>query len=286
MPDALLRAVELTIGRRVAGLLSGDHRSALYGRGSELAQVRPYAVGDDVRLVDWAVTARTRVPHVRVQLAERILVTWVVLDQTASMRFGTAERRKDDVALGVTIALGQAASVRGNRVGLIPFGGGPAVPLPPRPGRPGLVGVLAALGEEGGSGVAPDLGSALGVTGSVARQRALVAIVSDFRGPIDWRLALVDLAGRHDVLAMEVRDPREEQLVDIGEVWFSDPETGRRFRVDTRDARLRRRFADAAAAERRQVADALASAGANHVVVSTEGDWLRTLAATLRRRRR
>jgi uncharacterized protein (DUF58 family) len=148
------------------------------------------------------------------------------------------------------------------------------------------VGVLAALGEEGGSGVAPDLGSALGVTGSVARQRALVAIVSDFRGPIDWRLALVDLAGRHDVLAVEVRDPREEQLVDIGEVWFSDPETGRRFRVDTRDARLRRRFADAAAAERRQVADALASAGANHVVVSTEGDWLRTLAATLRRRRR
>jgi uncharacterized protein (DUF58 family) len=286
MPDALLRAVELTIGRRVAGLLAGDHRSALYGSGSELAQVRPYTVGDDVRLVDWAVTARTRVPHVRVHLAERILVTWVVLDQTASMRFGTAERRKDDVALGVTIALGHAASVRGNRVGLIPFGGGPSVPLPPRPGRPGLVGLLHALGDDSGVGVAPTLAAALGVTGSMARQRALVAVVSDFRGPIDWRAALVDLAGRHDVLAIEVRDPREQELVDVGEVWFADPETGRRFRVDTRDARLRKRFAQAAAAERQQVATTLANTGANHVLLSTEGDWLRTLVATLRRRRR
>jgi uncharacterized protein (DUF58 family) len=286
MPDALLRAVELTIGRRVAGLLAGDHRSALYGRGSELAQVRPYMVGDDVRLVDWAVTARTRVPHVRIHLAERVLVTWVVLDQTASMRFGTAERRKDDVALGVTIALGHAGSVRGNRVGLIPFGSGPSVPLPPRPGRPGLVGVLSALGEDAGGGVAPTLAAALGVTASVARQRALIAVVSDFRGLLDWRPALVDLAGRHDVLAVEVRDPREQELVDVGEVWFSDPETGRRFRVDTRDARLRKRFAQAAAAERRQVATTLVNAGANHVVVSTEGDWLRPLAAELRRRRR
>jgi uncharacterized protein (DUF58 family) len=286
MPDALLRAVELTIGRRVAGLLAGDHRSAVYGRGSELAQVRPYVVGDDVRLVDWNVTARTRTPHVRVHLAERILVTWVVLDQTASMRFGTAERRKDDVALGVTIALGHAASVRGNRVGLIPFGAGPETPLPPRQGRPGLVGVLSALEDDSGGGVAPSLVSALGVASSIARQRALVAVVSDFRGPLDWSAALVDLAGRHDVLAVEVRDPREQELVDVGEVWFADPETGRRFRVDTRDARLRRRFAEAAAAERRRVAMTLANCGANHVVLSTEGDWLRLLAAAMKKGRR
>ncbi len=112
MPEPLLRALELSIGRRVDGLLAGDHRSHVLGRGSELAQVRPYEPGDDVRLIDWNVTARTREPHIRVQLAERVLVTWVVLDQTASMGFGTADRRKADVAMGVALALGHAASVR------------------------------------------------------------------------------------------------------------------------------------------------------------------------------
>ena len=113
MPEPLLRALELSIGRRVDGLLAGDHRSHVLGRGSELAQVRPYEPGDDVRLIDWNVTARTREPHIRVQLAERVLVTWVVLDQTPSMGFGTADRRKADVATGVALALGHAASARG-----------------------------------------------------------------------------------------------------------------------------------------------------------------------------
>jgi uncharacterized protein (DUF58 family) len=189
MPDALLRALELTIGRRVEGLLAGDHRSALLGRGSELAQVRPYVPGDDVRLIDWNVTARTGEPHVRVHLAERVLVTWIVLDRTASMRFGTAARRKDDVALGTTIAVGHAASVRGNRVGLVAFGEGPESPLPPRPGRPGLVGVLLALQDDAGDGVAGTLTEALRVVGAAARQRSLVTVVSDFRGPLDWSRA-------------------------------------------------------------------------------------------------
>jgi len=284
MPEPLLRALELSIGRRVDGLLAGDHRSNLLGRGSELAQVRPYAPGDDVRLIDWNVTARTHEPHVRVQLAERVLVTWVVLDRTPSMGFGTADRRKADVALGVTLALGHAASSRGNRVGLISVGAGPEEPLPPRQGRAGLVGMLVTLGERG-TGAAPDLTPALTMLGAVARQRALVTVVSDFRGPRDWRPALVDLAARHDVLAVEIRDPREDELVDVGEVWFSDPETGARLRVDTGEARLRARFAEAAAEERRQVAVDLASARASHVVLSTSGDWLRTLAGHLGRRR-
>ena len=286
MPDALLRALELTIGRRVDGLLAGDHRAALLGRGSELAQVRAYVPGDDVRLMDWNVTARTRVPHVRVHLAERVLVTWVVLDRTPSMAFGTAERRKDDVALGVAVALGHAASVRGNRVGMVAYGAGPALPLPPRQGRAGLVGVLLALqdGEVGG-GVAPELAGALQTVAAVARQRALVVVVSDFRGPVDWQPALLHLAGRHDVLAVEVRDPREGGLEDVGEIWFADPENGERIRVDTSDARLRSRFAEAAAAERRGVADALTRAGASHAVLSTGGDWLRELAVHVRRLR-
>ena len=263
MPEPLLRALELSIGRRVDGLLAGDHRSNLLGRGTELAQVRPYVPGDDVRLIDWNVTARTREAHVRVQLAERVLVTWVVLDRTLSMGFGTADRRKADVALGVALALGHAASVRGNRVGL-----------------------LLALGDEDtGNGAAPELTAALTLLGAVARQRSLVAVVSDFRGPRDWRPHLVDLAGHHDVLAVEIRDPREEQLVDVGEVWFADPETGARLRVDTGDASLRTRFAEAAAAERRDVASELVAARASHVVLSTEGDWLRDLASHLGRRR-
>ena len=284
LPEPLLRALELSIGRRVDGLLAGDHRSHLLGRGSELAQIRPYEPGDDVRLIDWNVTARTRETHIRVQLAERVLVTWVVLDRTPSMGFGTADRRKADVALGVTLALGHAASSRGNRVGLISVGAGPEEPLPPKQGRAGLVGMLVTLGERG-TGAAPDLTPALTMLGAVARQRALVTVVSDFRGPRDWRPALVDLAARHDVLAVEIRDPREDELVDVGEVWFSDPETGARLRVDTGDARLRARFAEAAAEERRQVAVDLASARASHVVLSTSGDWLRTLAGHLGRRR-
>lgn len=281
MPEALLRALELTIGRRVDGLLAGDHRSALLGRGSELAQVRPYVPGDDVRLIDWNVTARTRIPHVRAHLAERVLVTWVVLDRTPSMAFGTADRRKDDVALGVALALGHAASVRGNRVGLVAFGDGPPAPVPPRQGRAGLVGVWSAL-REGGGGVAPELASALAGVGAAARQRALVAVVSDFRGPLDWQAGLLDLAGRHDLLAVEIRDPREGVLEDVGEVWFADPESGERVRVDTSDARLRQRFVEAAADERTSVASALSRCGASHVVLSTEGDWLRELAVHLR----
>jgi uncharacterized protein (DUF58 family) len=287
MPEPLLRALELSIGRRVDGLLAGDHRSSLLGRGSELAQVRPYVPGDDVRLIDWNVTARTREPHIRVQLAERVLVTWVVLDRTPSMDFGTADRRKADVALGATLALGHAASARGNRVGLVPFGAGSAVPLPPRQGRAGLVSLLLALGDESSAGgVAADLRPALTTLGVVARQRSLIAVVSDFRGPRDWRPQLVDLAGHHDVLAVEIRDPREDELVDVGEVWFSDPESGARLRVDTGDPGLRSRFAEAAALDRRDVAADLTAARASHVVLSTEGDWLRTLAAHLGGRRR
>jgi uncharacterized protein (DUF58 family) len=287
IPDALLRAMELTIARRVDGLLAGDHRSALLGRGTELAQVRPYAPGDDVRLIDWNVTARTGEPHVRVQLAERVLVTWLALDASASMAFGTRERRKADVALGVGLALGHAASVRGNRVGLVAFGGERERVVRPRQGRAGLVGVLLGLREahEPSPVAGTTLAGALARLASVARQRSLVVVASDFRGPRDWRRPLLDLAGRHEVLAVEIRDPREQTLEPAGVLHLVDPESGARLRVDTGDARLRARFAEAAAEERSGVARDLASAGVAHVVLSTEGDWLRELATFLRRRR-
>ena len=240
VPESLLKALELTIARRVEGLLAGDHRSALLGRGTELAQVRPYVPGDDVRLIDWNVTARTTEPHVRVHLAERVLVTWIVLDTTPSMAFGTAERRKADVALGATLAVGHAATIRGNRVGLVGFGGDGVRVVPPRQGRAGLVGLLLALrdGHEPRRrsperlGLSP-LAEALRQLGAVARQRALVVVVSDFRGERDWRRPLLEVAGRHEVVAVEVRDPREQALEPAGTLFLVDPETGRELRVDT-----------------------------------------------------
>jgi uncharacterized protein (DUF58 family) len=287
LPDALLRALEVSIGRRVESLLAGDYRSTLHGEGTELAQVRPYVPGDDVRRIDWNVTARTGEAHVRVQLAERVLVTWLVLDTSPSMQFGTADRRKADVAEGVAIAVGHIATRRGNRLGLVTFGDAQPKTAPPRQGRIGLIGLLAALRDEPDSGDgrvgATSLGEALARTGALARQRAVVVVVSDFRGPLDWRRALLELAGRHEVIAVEIRDPREQELPNAGALWLVDPETGRQLRVDTRSERLRARFAAAAAAERETLARTLASAGARHVVLTTAGDWLRSLAVFLRR---
>jgi uncharacterized protein (DUF58 family) len=287
MAEGLLRALDISIGRRVEGLLAGDFRSNLLGSGTELAMVRPYVAGDDVRRMDWAVTARTGEPHVRVDLAERVLVTWLVLDGSVSMQFGTADRRKVDVSEGVAVAIGHLATRRGNRLGVVSFGGAESTALPPRQGRIGLIGLLAALRSEppaDGPGSLM-LGGALRKAGALARQRSLVVVVSDFRGDREWRRPLLELAGHHDVVAVEVRDPREQELSDAGLLYLVDPETGRQLRVDTRSRRLRERFAVAAAAERAEVARMLASAGARHVVLSTAGDWLRPLVTFLRRSR-
>jgi uncharacterized protein (DUF58 family) len=288
MSDALLRALEITIGRRMESLLAGDYRSTLFGDGTELVQVRPYVPGDDVRRIEWNVSARTGEPHVRVQLADRVLVTWLVLDTSPSMQFGTADRLKADVAEGVALAIGHVATRRGNRVGVVTFGNSDPRTLPPRQGRVGFVGLLSALrqGEpdETRSG-ATSLGEAIARAGAIARQRSLVILVSDFRGPRDWRRPLLELAGRHDVVAVEIRDPREQELPNVGALWLVDPETGRLLRVETRSRRLRERFATAAAGERSEVAHALAALGVRHLVLSTSGDWLRPLAAFLKRRR-
>jgi uncharacterized protein (DUF58 family) len=287
MAEGLLRALDVSIGRRVEGLLAGDFRSNLLGTGSELAMMRPYVPGDDVRRIDWNVTARTGEPHVRVDLAERVLVTWLVLDASVSMQFGTADRRKADVAEGVAVAIGHLATRRGNRLGVVAFGGAEAIAIPPRQGRVGLVGLLAALrGEPPREGQgASTLPEALRRTGALARQRSLVVVVSDFRGSQGWRKPILEIAGHHDVIAVEIRDQREQELPNVGLLYLVDPETGRQLRVDTRSRRLRERFAVAAAAERGQVARALTSVGVRHVVLTTSGDWLRPLVAFLRRSR-
>ena len=283
MPDAILRALDITIGRRMNGLLAGDYRSRALGLGTELAQVREYQPGDDVRQMDWNVTARTTIPHVRVQVADRVLTTWLMLDASPSMAFGTADRRKYDVAEGVAIAVGQVATRHGNALGVMSFGGANSRLMPPGQGRTGMLGLLTVLRDEPeGAGLGPtSLGDAIHSLNRMARHSKLIVIVSDFRGPRDWPDALVELCGRHSVMAVEVRDPREQELPDVGDLWLIDPETSRQLRVDTRSKKLRDRFATAASEERAEVARLVARSGAAHVVLSTQGDWLRTFAGFL-----
>jgi uncharacterized protein (DUF58 family) len=180
------------------------------------------------------------------------------------------------------------ATRRGNRLGVVTFGGSRPSATPPRQGRVGLIGLLSTLREEPDEARvgATSLGEALRRTAALARQRSAVVVVSDFRGPMDWRRALLDLSARHDVVGVEIRDPREQELPNAGALWLVDPETGRQLRVDTRSPRLRARFAAAAADERAAVARVLTSSGTRHVVLSTSGDWLRSLAVFLRRGRR
>jgi uncharacterized protein (DUF58 family) len=296
VPDAVLRALDLAVMRRIQSLVPGDHVTPQVGAGTELAMIRPYQPGDDVRYIDWNVTARMREPHVRVHVGERAMTAWLMLDVSASMSFGTALRRKADVAEGVSLAIGHVATRRGNRLGVVAFGEGEPRVLRPRQGRLGLLGLLAelrvepaaeALQPRGAAGDeaagATSLGDAAHRMAGLARARGLVVVVSDFRGPRDWEAGLRRLRARHGVFAVEVRDPRELELPPVGDVWMVDPETGRQLVVNTSRRRVRRRFAAAAAAEREEVAAALRRAGADHLVLSTDGDWLRDLAAHLRR---
>jgi uncharacterized protein (DUF58 family) len=168
----------------------------------------------------------------------------------------------------------------------VSFGASEPQLLAPRQGRAGLLGLLAALREEAaGERGATSLEDAFGRAAAAARQRAVVAVISDFRPAGEWRRPLLQLAKKHDVLAIEVRDPREQELPAVGELWLVDPETGRRLRVDTRSERLRARFAEAAAADRGRVAATFAGLGVRHIVLSTSGEWLRTLVPFLRRGR-
>ena len=204
IPAALVDALALSIARRGAGSLPGDRHAPGVGSGTELAQLRPYVLGDDVRQLDPAASARTGVPHVRLQVPERILTTWLVLDLSASMAFGTADRLKSDVAEGVAHVVGRAATRHGGRLAVM-TAGGPEKMLPPRGGPHAKIGLRRLLEE----GVAVDgaadrgLQPVLHKTGKLARQPGLVVVVSDFRGALDWRKPLRSLGARHHVLAVE-----------------------------------------------------------------------------------
>jgi uncharacterized protein (DUF58 family) len=228
-----------------------------------------------------------------VHVPERALTTWLVLDTSQSMTFGTALRRKADVAEGVAIAVGHLATQRGNRLGIVTFGGPVDRRIQPVGGRDGLLATLLVARDDSppaslhdpsadGPGRRVGLAHALGFVAAAARRGGLVVIVSDFRGPRDWLSPLAALATRQHVLAIEIDDPREGDLPDIGELTLIDAETGRTVRVDTASVGLRERFRAAAAEERGSLAREFRQAGVGHVVLSTADDWLRTLAERLR----
>jgi uncharacterized protein (DUF58 family) len=286
-PESLLRSLDVTVGRRIHGLLSGEFRAHDRGGGTELAQVRPYEPGDDVRTIDWNVTARMTVPHVRVHVPERALTSWLAIDVSPSMTFGTADRRKADVAEGVALALGHIATQRGNRLGTVTFGGPFDRRIPPKAGRAGLLSaLLIARNDVVPAGTEPigarSPAAALRFLAGVAPRGGLVVLVSDFRGPRDWLTALAAVAGRSQVLVVEIRDRREDELPDVGDLTLIDTETGREVRVDTSSRALRERFARAAADDRAALTRDLRRLAVGHVVLSTSGSWLRSLASQLR----
>ncbi len=284
MPGAVLGPLELAVARRAASMLAGDRPAPGVGQGTEIAQLRPYQPGDDVRRLDPAATARTGQPHVRLQVPERQLTTWMVLDMSASMAFGTADRLKSDVAEGAALVVGRISTRRGGRLGLVTCGTNRDRRLPPRGGHTGYIALTRALAEGVGSDGDGDdaaLSRALGRTGRIAQRTGLVTVISDLRGPREWRREMIALGARHSLLVIEVRDPREGALPDVGHLSLVDPESGRHLRVDSSDERLRSRYAAAEREQREGVARDLRRAGARHVVLSTDRNWLRDLGRAL-----
>jgi uncharacterized protein (DUF58 family) len=273
----------LTVFRRLEGLLAGDYAGLLPGHGSERGEARPYVAGDDPRHIDWAVTARTPEPHVRDFISDHELEVWVVLDTSSSMAFGTVTSTKHELAWNVAGAVALVAARGGNRVGALATGSTRAIPA--RSGMAHVSAVLTALAPAPEDGTSGDLALALGRVRALAKRRGLVVVVSDFQGEPTWERPLRVLAARHDVLAIEVGDPRERVLPDVGLIAVVDPESGRRRLADTGDAALRRRFASAATRRRGRTIAALSRAGADHLVVSTDGDWVLDLVRFISSRR-
>jgi uncharacterized protein (DUF58 family) len=279
--EQVLRQLELQVTRRLDGLLQGDYQGLLPGPGSEPGESRPYRPGDDVRRMDWNVTARTTVPHVRDEVADRELETWVVVDCSASLDFGTALCEKRDLAVAAVGAVGFLTARIGNRLGAVLVGDEGIERVPARTGRQALFALLHRLASRprvadgSGPGGGTDLAAGIAHLVRPPRRRGLAVVVSDFLAPAGWDRPLRALALRHQVLAIEIVDPRELELPNVGYLSLVDPETGRRLDVPTGKPKVRQRYAEAAAAERAAVATAVRRAGAQHLVLRTDRDWMR-----------
>ncbi len=285
--DAALRTLELTVRRRLDGLLQGNHLGLVPGPGSEAGDARIYQPGDDVRRMDWSVTARTSEPHIRETIADRELETWLVVDLSPSLDFGTGGCEKRDLAVAACAAVVHLTRGGGNRVGAIVATGQELVRLPARGGTVHAHALMRRIARtpRAPEGTRGDLVGALEALRNPPRRRGLAVVVSDFLGDVDWDRALRGLAMRHDVLAIEVGDRRDEELPDVGTVVLADPESGHTREVTTTPT-LRRRFAAEAAGHRDRVAAALRGAGAGHLRLRTDRDWIADVVRFVAARKR
>ena len=285
--EASLRQLELAVTRKLDGLLHGDHQGLVPGTGSEPAGGRLYEPGDDVRRMDWNLTARAASPHVRTTVADRELETWLLVDRSASLDFGTAWCEKRDLVHAAVAAFGFLTVRDGNRLATVEHGPSGTTIHPPRSGRQVVLSALHRLEHEtrAGPGKA-ELADGLRRLRLAARRRGLAVVVTDLLDSGPWERELRALAGRHEVVVVEVRDPREAELPAVGLLTLVDPETGEHLEVQTNSRRLRARFAEAAARRRDQATRALRAAGAAHLVLSTDRDWMLDVVRYVASRRR
>jgi uncharacterized protein (DUF58 family) len=286
-PPGLLRRMQWTVLRPLATHLGGDERSLMRGSGMELAEVREYQPGDDVRHIDWNTTARADRPFVRETHTERALDVWLVLDVSASVNWGTAQCLKRDRALEFSAVAGQLFGQRGHRIGAILFADQPVSFMPPGAGRMHLLRLIDGIQHEArqSHSGATDLSAALTRVTSLVRRRSLLLIVSDFLVPDGWQRPLSLLAHRHEVVAVRLHDPREAELPDIGLVTFEDPETGSQLVVNTGDRSLRERFRAAAQDQTTRIRTDLARSGAEYLALTTDAALLPALVRFLSARR-
>ena len=287
--DALLKRLEWTVIRRLDGLLQGDYRTLFRGAGLDLADLREYQHHDDVRHIDWNVTARLQQPYVRQFTEDRELSAWFLVDLSASVDFGSNDLTKRSVARQFVAVVARLLTRHGNRVGAMLYGTDVDTVIPARGGRMHVLHLLQRMAQrpaEAAAG-ATDLRALLTGAQRVIKRRSVVFVVSDFISPPGWDAALAQLAQRHEVTAVRLYDPLEMDLPALGLITMRDAETGEQMVVDTHNAGFRKRFA--AAAERRETAlrDGLARAGVDTLELATDDNLMDAILrfADLRKQR-
>jgi uncharacterized protein (DUF58 family) len=287
-PEPILRRLEWTVIRRLDGLLYGDYRTLFRGTGLDLAGLREYQCHDDVRHIDWNVTARLQVPYVREYNEEREVTAWFLLDLSPSVDFGSAARKRT-VAIDFVAVLARLLVRRGNRVGALLYGDRLDAVIPARPGRRHVLHLMHRLlsRPELRRSKKTDLGEFLRAAIRLVRRRSLMFLVSDFISVPGWEKPLGYLAQRHDVVAVRLHDPLERELPDLGLLVLEDSETGEQLFVDTHDRAFRRRFTTAAERHERALRAGLRQAGVDALEVSTADDLVGSILrfAELRRQR-
>lgn len=287
LAERTLRRMEMQVLRRLEGAGAGAHRSAYLGDGMDLAEIREYLPGDDVRSIDWNVTARTGQPHVRVFEPEREVGVFFVIDRSASMGFGTAAQTKEELLQQVVAAVSAIILRSGDRIGGMLFGDEHLTALPFSSGRRAALRLLQLLEEvKPEEGRQSRLDLALDEANRVVKRSSVVVVVSDWISAGGWEEPLKRLAHRHEVLAVEIRDPREALLPPVGPLILQDPETGNQLELDTSRPHVRQAYEAAAEEQIRRREQTFAASGAGHLVVSTDRDWVLDLTNFLRRRRK